>query len=82
MSVSSDSTSGASGTSTPNKDGLQSKDSAKRTTGMDNYHEKALNQIRQSLKNFEKNDDSSEVDDLVSKAQFLLDVIIQSICRL
>ena len=70
MIVPSDSSSGASGTSTPNRDGLQnnsgSKETGKRTTVMDNYHEKALNEIRKSLKNFVKNDDPSEVLDSVS----------------
>ena len=52
---------GASGTSTPNKDGLSSKDgaSAKRN---DNYNSTALEKIRKSLQTFKKDEHSKDTD--------------------
>lgn len=53
---------GASGTSTPNKDALPSKDQQSASKRMDNYHKEALNEIRKSLKTFKKDDPNEVLD--------------------
>lgn len=58
-------TSGASGTSTPNKDGAKESVMCKRS---DNYNNAAMAEIKKSLQTFKKDDTKDDLE--VSKASY------------